>query len=157
MVDGCIHLRRRGLFLAGLRGDGGKGEDQGKSGKALMTANMASFIGGSIGMVILVFCAIGTYSLNNSVFEVGLMAAFGVLGYVFRKLGCEVAPLMLGFVVGPMFEENLRRAMLLSQGDPSVFVTRPISATLLGAAALLLIIVLLPAVKSKREEAFVEE
>ncbi|MBK5958446.1 hypothetical protein CCR97_09525 [Rhodoplanes elegans] len=101
--------------------------------------------------IILVFCAIGTYSLNNSVFEVGLMAAFGVLGYVCRRLGCEVAPLMLGFVVGPMFEENLRRALLLSQGDPSVFVTRPIAAGMLGVSALLLLAALVPTLKRKRQ------
>jgi TctA family transporter len=100
--------------------------------------------------VILVFCAIGTYSLNNSVFEVGLMAGFGVLGYVLRKLGCELAPLMLGFVVGPMLEENIRRTLLLSQGDPSVLVTRPIAAGMFVIAALLLLAMLLPGLKSKR-------
>jgi putative tricarboxylic transport membrane protein len=106
--------------------------------------------------MILVFCAIGTYSLNNSVFEVALMAGLGVFGYVFRKLGCEVAPLMLGFVVGPMLEEHLRRALLLSQGDPSVFVTRPISAALFGVCALLFLAMLLPALRRRREEAFQE-
>jgi TctA family transporter len=80
-----------------------------------------------------------------------------VIGYGFLKLGCEPAPLLLGFILGPMMEENLRRAMLLSRGDWSVFVTRPLSAGLLAAALLLVIIVALPAVKSKREEAFVEE
>jgi TctA family transporter len=100
--------------------------------------------------VILVFCAIGTYSLNNSVFEVGLMAGFGVLGYVLRKLGCELAPLMLGFVVGPMLEENIRRTLLLSQGDPSVLVTRPIAAGMFVIATLLLLAMLLPSLKSKR-------
>ena len=82
---------------------------------------------------------------------------FGIIGYIFIKLGMEPAPLLLGFILGPMMEENLRRALLLSRGDWSVLVTRPLSATLLGLALLLLIIVLLPAVKSKREEAFVEE
>ena len=106
--------------------------------------------------VILVFCAIGTYSLNNSVFEVGLMAGFGVLGYALRKFGCEPAPLMLGFVVGPMLEENLRRAMLLSLGDASVLVTRPISAALYGVCALLLLAMLLPAFRRQREVAFQE-
>jgi TctA family transporter len=80
-----------------------------------------------------------------------------VIGYTFIKLGVEPAPLLLGFILGPMMEENLRRAMLLSRGDWSVFVTRPLSASLLAAALVLLIIVLLPAVKSKREEAFVED
>ena len=86
-----------------------------------------------------------------------LAAGFGLIGYTFGKLNCEAAPLLLGFVLGPMMEENLRRALLLSRGDPSVFVTRPISATLLVLAVLLLAIVLAPAVRKKREEAFVEE
>ena len=106
---------------------------------------------------ILVFCCIGTYSLNNSIFEVFLMAGFGIFGYVLRKLGCEPAPLLLGFVLGPMLEENFRRAMLLSFGDATVFLTRPISAGLLILAALLLVVVLLPAVRRSREEAFQEE
>jgi putative tricarboxylic transport membrane protein len=79
-----------------------------------------------------------------------------VVGYMFIKLGCEPAPLLLGLILGPMMEENLRRALLLSRGSWSVFVTRPISAGLLVAAALMVVIVLLPAVKSKRQEAFVE-
>jgi TctA family transporter len=101
--------------------------------------------------IILVFCALGTYSLNNSVFEVGIMALFGVIGYVFRKTGCEAAPLMLGFVVGPMLEENLRRALVISQGDFFVFVQRPISAALLGLSAGLLLLMLIPSLKRKRE------
>jgi TctA family transporter len=84
------------------------------------------------------------------------VAIFGVVGYGFIKLGCEPAPLLLGFILGPMMEENLRRALLLSRGDWSVLVTRPLSAGLLAAALLLVIIVALPAVKSKREEAFVD-
>jgi TctA family transporter len=86
-----------------------------------------------------------------------MVAMFGVIGYTFIKLGMEPAPLLLGFILGPMMEENLRRAMLLSRGDWSVFVTRPLSASLLAAALLLLIIVTLPSIKSKREEAFVED
>jgi TctA family transporter len=86
-----------------------------------------------------------------------MVAMFGVVGYTFIKLGMEPAPLLLGFILGPMMEENLRRAMLLSRGDWSVFVTRPLSATLLAMAVLLLIIVALPSIKSKRQEAFVEE
>jgi TctA family transporter len=86
-----------------------------------------------------------------------MVAAFGIIGYLFIKLGAEPAPLLLGFILGPMMEENLRRALLLSRGDWSVFVTRPLSAGLLAAAALLLLIVLLPAVKSKRENVFQEE
>ena len=106
---------------------------------------------------IVLFCAIGVYSTNNNTFDVWLVGAFGFVGYMFYKLGVEPAPLLLGFILGPMMEENLRRALLLSRGDWSVFVTRPLSAGLLAAAALLLVIVLLPAVSRKREEAFVEE
>jgi TctA family transporter len=106
---------------------------------------------------IVLFCAIGVYSTNNNTFDIWLVALFGLIGYVFMKLGCEPAPLLLGFILGPMMEENLRRALLLSRGDWSVFVTRPLSGSLLAAALVLLIIVLLPAVKAKRQEAFVEE
>jgi putative tricarboxylic transport membrane protein len=106
---------------------------------------------------IVLFCAIGVYSTNNNTFDIWLVAIFGFIGYVFAKLGCEPAPLLLGFILGPMMEENLRRALLLSRGDWSVFLSRGLSASLLAAAALLLVIVLLPAVKNKREEAFVEE
>ena len=106
---------------------------------------------------IVLFCAVGVYTTNNNTFDVWMVALFGVIGYAFVKLGAEPAPLLLGFILGPMMEENLRRALLLSRGDWSVFVTRPLSAGLLAAAVLLLVIVLLPAVKNKREEAFVEE
>jgi putative tricarboxylic transport membrane protein len=106
---------------------------------------------------IVLFCAIGVYSTNNNTWDIWMVAIFGVIGYGFIKLGMEPAPLLLGFILGPMMEENLRRALLLSRGDWSVFVTRPLSAGLLGAAVLLLVIVLLPAVKNKREEAFVED
>ena len=106
---------------------------------------------------ILVFCAIGVFSLNNAEFDVYLMALFGLLGYVFAKLGCEPAPMLLGYILGPMMEEYLRRAMLLSHGDPLVFIKRPISATMLVIAVLAMIVVLLPAIRSKREEAFQEE
>jgi len=106
---------------------------------------------------IVLFCAIGVYSTNNNTFDVWMVGFFGIVGYAFLKLGCEPAPLLLGLILGPMMEENLRRALLLSRGDWSVFATRPISAGLLIGAALLLVIVLSPAVRSKREEAFVEE
>ena len=106
---------------------------------------------------IVLFCAIGVYSTNNNTWDIWMVAIFGVIGYGFIKLGMEPAPLLLGFILGPMMEENLRRALLLSRGDWSVFVTRPLSAGLLGAALLLLVIVLLPAVKNKREDVFVEE
>ncbi|NDH55841.1 MAG: tripartite tricarboxylate transporter permease, partial [Burkholderiaceae bacterium] len=106
---------------------------------------------------ILVFCCIGVYTVNNSIFDIFITASFGVIGYMFFKFGCEPAPLLLGFVLGPMMEENFRRALLLSRGDFTTFVTRPLSLSLLIAAALLLIIVTLPAIKKSREEVFTEE
>ena len=105
---------------------------------------------------ILLFCCIGVYSINNNVFDVFMTAAFGFLGWIFVKLECEPAPLLLGFILGPMMEENLRRALLLSRGDPTVFLTRPISAVMLGLAAALLLIIVLPSIRKKREEAFHE-
>jgi len=106
---------------------------------------------------ILLFCCIGVYSLQNNVFDVVATAVFGALGWVFVKLECEPAPLLLGFILGPLMEENLRRALLLSRGDPTVFFTRPLSLGMLIAAALLLTIIVLPAVRKTREEAFHEE
>jgi len=106
---------------------------------------------------ILVFCCIGVYTVNNSIIDVYITASFGIIGYLFFKLGCEPAPLLLGFVLGPMMEENFRRALLLSRGDFTTFVTRPLSLGLLIAAALLVVVVALPAVKKSREEVFVEE
>ncbi|AMO22313.1 tripartite tricarboxylate transporter permease [Ramlibacter solisilvae] len=106
---------------------------------------------------IVLFCAIGVYSTNNNTFDVWTVAIFGVIGYVFIKLGCEPAPLLLGFILGPMMEEHLRRALLLSRGDWSVLITRPLSASLLAAALILIVIVALPSIKAKREEAFVED
>ena len=105
---------------------------------------------------ILVFCCIGVYSINNNSFDVTMTAAFGVVGYLFYKLRCEPAPLILGFILGPMMEENLRRAMLLSRGDPTVFFTRPLSLTLLLMAAALVVIVALPQISKTREQAFHE-
>ena len=105
---------------------------------------------------ILIFCCVGVYSINNASMDVLLAALFGFIGYVFIKFAMEPAPLLLGFVLGPMMEENLRRALLLSRGDPAVFFTRPISATLLVVAALLLAIVMAPSIARKREEVFVE-
>ncbi len=105
---------------------------------------------------ILLFCCVGVYSLNNSAIDVGLALFFGLLGYLFIKLDCEPAPLLLGFVLGPMMEDNLRRAMLLSRGNPAVFVTRPLSLALLLIALALLVVVVLPTVRKKREEAFLE-
>jgi TctA family transporter len=106
---------------------------------------------------IMAFCCIGLYTLNNSSFDVYMGALFAIVGYVFYKLGCEPAPLLLGYILGPMMEENLRRALLLSRGDWSTFATRPLSAGLLGAAALMVVIVMLPSIRAKREVAFQEE
>ncbi|MEN9930756.1 MAG: hypothetical protein RL604_1003 [Pseudomonadota bacterium] len=106
---------------------------------------------------ILVFCCIGVYTVNNTNFDIFMTAVFGIAGYLFFKLGCEAPPLLLGFVLGPMMEENFRRALLLARGDFTVFLTRPLSLGLLIAAAALVVIVTLPAVKKTREEAFVEE
>jgi putative tricarboxylic transport membrane protein len=105
---------------------------------------------------ITLFCCIGVYTLSNSTFDVYMTALFAVVGFVFHKLSCEGAPLLLGFILGPMMEENLRRALLLSRGDWSTFVTRPLSAGLLIAAALMIVVVMLPSIKSRREEAFSE-
>jgi putative tricarboxylic transport membrane protein len=106
---------------------------------------------------ILVFCGIGVFSLNNSEFDIYLMGLFGLLGYVFVKLDCEPAPMLLAFILGPMMEEYLRRAMLISRGNPLVFVQRPISATLLALAVLAMCAVLIPTFSKTREEAFKEE
>ncbi len=106
---------------------------------------------------ILLFCCIGVYSLSNSTFDIYVTAVFGLLGYIFSKLECEPAPLILGFVLGPLMEENLRRAMLLSRGDPTVFVTRPISLVMLALAAGLLLIIIAPNIRRKRADVFVEE
>jgi len=106
---------------------------------------------------ILMFCVIGAYSINNNVFDVFMTIPFAILGYVFKKLDCELAPMLLGFVLGKLMEEYLRRAMTISRGDWSVFVTRPLSATMLAIAALLVVIVFLPAIAKKRKQAFTEE
>ena len=106
---------------------------------------------------ILLFCCIGAYSLQNSTFHVIQVAMFGVLGYIFVRLGCEGAPFLLGLVLGPQMEEYFRRAMLLSRGDPMVFLQRPISLGLLITTGLLLLLMALPSIKKAREEAFQEE
>ena len=106
---------------------------------------------------ILLFCCIGAYSLQNSTFHVIQIAMFGVLGYVFMRLGCEGAPFLLGLVLGPQLEEYFRRAMLLSRGDPLIFLQRPISLSLLLATAALLILMTLPNLRKARQSAFQEE
>jgi TctA family transporter len=103
---------------------------------------------------ILLFCAIGVYTVNNAAAAVLLAALFGVLGYVFWRLDCEPAPMILGFVLGPLMEENLRRAMRISGGDPMIFINRPISLGLLIASVVLLALVALPAIRTRRDEAF---
>ena len=105
---------------------------------------------------ILLFAAVGVLSLSNSAVDVYLLALFGVLGYAFLKLGCEPAPLLLGYILGPMMEEYLRRALTLSRGDPIIFLQRPISAAMLLVAVLALGILLLPAVRTTRSKAFRE-
>lgn len=106
---------------------------------------------------ILVFCCIGVYTVNNTTFDIFQTAIFGVIGYIFAKLRVEAAPLLLGFVLGPMMEENFRRALLLSRGDFTVFVTRPLSCGLLITALIMIFLVSIPSFKKTREEAFVEE
>ena len=106
---------------------------------------------------ILLFCVIGVYSTSTEPFQMILMVVFAIFGYTLLKLGCEPAPLVLGFILGPLMEENLRRSLVISRGDPMVFVQRPISATLLVAALLMLALIILPQFRKTREEAFQEE
>ncbi|MCQ9329446.1 tripartite tricarboxylate transporter permease [Pelistega suis] len=106
---------------------------------------------------ILLFCAIGVYSLNYNVFDIYMMGIFGVIGYIWSKLKCEGAPLLLGLVLGPMMEENFRRALLFSRGDYTTFISRPLSMVLLLMALLLVLMVVSPTIRKKREETFVEE
>jgi putative tricarboxylic transport membrane protein len=105
---------------------------------------------------IVIFCCIGIYSVNNSPVDVVLAGAFGLIGYWLVKHDFEPAPLLLGMVLGPLMEDNLRRALLISRGDATVFVTRPLSASLLLLAAGLLILAVLPMLRRKRDEVFVE-
>src|SRR5215472_14846769 len=105
---------------------------------------------------IIVFCCIGIYSINNSPTDVMISALFGVVGYWLIKHDFEAAPMLLGFVLGPLMEENLRRAMLIARGDATVFFTRPISGGLLAIAIMLLILAVLPMIRKRREEVFVE-
>jgi TctA family transporter len=103
---------------------------------------------------IVVLCCVGVYSVNNSPAAVVMTAGFAALGYVFAKLGCESAPFILGFVLGSPMEENLRRSMQLSNGDPAIFLYRPICVALIAAALILLVITLLPAIQRGRDEIF---
>jgi putative tricarboxylic transport membrane protein len=106
--------------------------------------------------IIMAMCSIGVYSVNSNTFDLYAVAFFGLLGYAMTKLRFEPAPLLLGFVLGPLLEENLRRAMILSRGDPTTFVTRPISLTLLVMAVLVLVLVFLPSIRKNRDEVFTE-
>jgi TctA family transporter len=99
---------------------------------------------------VIMFCCLGNYSVNNNEFDVYLCALIGVLGYILLKLECEPAPLILGYVLGPLLEEYLRRALLISRGDATVFFTRPISLAFMVATCLVLLVVLAPAVRRKR-------
>jgi putative tricarboxylic transport membrane protein len=105
---------------------------------------------------IIVFCCIGIYSINNSASDVVVAAMFGIFGYWLVKHDFEPAPLVLAFVLGPLMEENLRRAMLIARGDATVFMTRPISAGLLMVALFLLALAALPMIRKRRDEVFVE-
>jgi TctA family transporter len=109
-----------------------------------------------LAVAIMFFCCVGVYSLNNLHTEVYIMAFFGVVGYVLVKVGCEPAPLLLGFLLGPLMEVYMRRAMLLSRGDPWVFYDRWLSFSFLVTAAILLLLVVLPHIRKARETAFQE-
>jgi len=105
---------------------------------------------------IVLFCAAGVYVIGLSAFDVYLMAAFGFIGLALARCGCDPVPLLLGFILGPMMEENLRRALLITNGDPSIFVARPISAGFLALTLVLIILALLPWLGRRREEVFQE-
>lgn len=105
---------------------------------------------------IVIFASIGCYSINNNPFDVYAVAVFGVVGYVLIRTGCEPAPLLLGFVLGDLLEENLRRAMIIARGDATTFVTRPLSAALLGIGVVCLVIAVLPSIRRKRRDVFAD-
>jgi putative tricarboxylic transport membrane protein len=105
---------------------------------------------------ILLFCVIGVYSTNNNEVLMVFTAGFALFGYILLRFGCEPAPMILGFILGPLMEENLRRSLVLSRGDPMIFVQRPISAILLVLTAFVVALIVLPAFRKTREEAFVE-
>jgi TctA family transporter len=105
---------------------------------------------------ILLFCVIGVYSTNNNEVLMVFTAGFALFGYILLRFGCEPAPMILGFILGPLMEENLRRSLVLSRGDPMIFVQRPISAILLAVTAVVVALIVLPAFRKTREEAFVE-
>jgi TctA family transporter len=106
---------------------------------------------------ILLFCVVGVYATNTTPGMVALMAIFAVFGYLLYKFGCEPAPLVLGFILGPVMEENLRRSLVMSRGDPMVFLERPIAATLLAVSAIVVGLIIVPAFRKQREAVFQEE
>lgn len=136
-------------------------------GNVLLVALNLPFIGlwvkvlkipyGFLFPLILVFCVIGSYSLSNSVTDVVVMVVFGIIGYIFKKTNYEAAPLIMAMVLSPLMENNFRQSLLLSQGDFAIFISRPISATLLGLAALMLILPNIPLIRSRRHNRFVAE
>src|SRR6185312_10830870 len=105
---------------------------------------------------ILLFCVIGVYSTNNNEIMMVFTAGFALFGYILLRVGCEPAPMILGFILGPLMEENLRRSLVLSRGDPMIFLQRPLSLTLLMMAVAVVLLIALPAFRKTREEAFVE-
>jgi TctA family transporter len=105
---------------------------------------------------ILLFCVIGVYSINTNVAQLVITAIFAVFGYILLRFGCEPAPLVLGFILGPLMEENLRRSLVLSRGDPMIFLERPISAVLLAMTLAVVAVIVLPQIRRTREEAFQE-
>jgi TctA family transporter len=105
---------------------------------------------------ILLFCVIGVYATNTNFAQIVMTAVFAVFGYVLIKFECEPAPLVLGFILGPLMEENLRRSLVISRGDPMVFLERPISATLLALTAAVIALIVLPQIRRSREQAFQE-
>jgi putative tricarboxylic transport membrane protein len=106
---------------------------------------------------ILVFCCIGIYSINSLPTDVMFIGLFGLVGYMLIKFGFEPAPLLLGFVLGKLMEENLRRALIISRGEITTFISHPVSAALLLVAAVVLLIALLPSIRKGRDEVFVED
>jgi TctA family transporter len=103
---------------------------------------------------ILLFCVIGVYGANTEPGQLVLTAVFAMFGYLLVRLGCEPAPLVLGFILGPVMEENLRRSLVFSRGDPMIFLERPISATLLAATLAVVALIVLPQFRRTREQAF---
>ena len=110
----------------------------------------------SVASAVLLFCCIGLFSIHNDRIDVFIGAIFGLLGYAFSRMRCELAPMLLGFILGPLLEENLRRALLVSLGDPLVLLQRPISGTFLVLTLLLVVALALPGFQGFRRKAFVE-